>query len=99
MRTSALAVASDLVRFVAEDFDMRWSPTIEAKLAEIGLDLADARNALATCEVLGTTKEDAESATFKAVGTTTEGVALSVEVLIWSNRPVYHLLDVSLLAE
>lgn len=99
MSSSALKVASDLVRFVAEDFDMRWGPLVEAKLAELGLDLADARNALANCEVIETTKEIAEAATFVAVGETTEGIRLLLEVKIWSNTPLYHLLSVSLLAE
>jgi hypothetical protein len=99
MNASALKVASDLVRFVVDDFDMRWSPPVESKLSELGLDLADARNALASCEVIETTKEYAESATFVATGETSEGVPLLLEVMIRSDRPVYHLLNVSLLAE
>jgi hypothetical protein len=99
MRPSALKVASDLVRFVAEDFDMRWSPSVEASLATLGLDLADARNALAACEVTETTKESAEAATFVVVGETSEGKKLLLEVMIWSDRPLYQLLNVSLQTE
>src|SRR5687767_13118261 len=99
MNASALKVASDLVRIVADDFDMRWSPPVESKLSELGLDLADARYVLAACEVIETTKEHADSATFVATGETSEGVPLLLHVMIRSDRPVYHLLSVSLLAE
>lgn len=83
MAEPALKVATDAIRIAIANFDMRWPPSVEHELAELGLDLADLHNALTCCGVEYSNTSEAEGAYLVVSGITTDDIRLEAEV--WVN--------------
>lgn len=96
MAEPALKLATKYLRIAVANFDMGWTPAVEAELRQLGLDLTDLHNALLRCEVQRSNETDADGAFFIVLGETTEDERLEIQV--WVN-PETRVLRVEKVSE
>jgi hypothetical protein len=96
MAEAALQIVTDFVRIVVEDFDLRWSPEVEASLIGAGVDLTDLRNALSNCEAKGSNKSEAVGVYIDVTGATTENLVLDIQIWIDPDSRVVDVVEVAL---
>lgn len=81
MAEPALKLATKYLRIAVANFDMGWTPAVEAQLQRGGRTLTDLHNALIRCEVRSSHEMDADGAFFIVSGETTEEDQL--EIYLW----------------
>jgi hypothetical protein len=94
MAEPALKIATEFVRIAVAGLDMRWSPSVESTLSQMGLNLADLHHALAICEVKRSNKLEAEGVFLDVIGTTTEDVQLEIKVWVNLDHGFYRVEEV-----
>lgn len=95
MAEPALKLATKYLRIAVANFDMGWTPAVEAKLRTCGLDLTDLHNSLLRCEVQLSNETDADGAFFIVSGETTEDVKLDIHLWVNPDTRVLRIVKVS----
>lgn len=95
MAKPKLRMETEILRFAVESFDLCTTTEVDSQIDSLGISLIDLHDAITDCVATGINNVEARGTIFGAVGFTTDGVFLDMDIWVDPNAGVMRAERVS----